>query len=198
MTPATEQWCRLLRSCGQLLAEGLAVLGLLLAEPGVLEEDHVAVGHGLYGGGGLGAGDGVDVHELDLGAQLLAQPLGHGGQGLALVGAVLDLAQVGAEDDLGPVAPELLDGRQGGHDAGLVGDLTGLQGDVEVAAEEDPAALDLEVVNSFLCHDYYSFCSRKSGPVRRRTGPLRIIFRSWERLPYSWARYLIVRTIWLV
>lgn len=42
-----------------------------------------------------------------------------------------------AEDDLGPIAYEMLDGGDGGADAGVVGNvLTVVEGHVEVGAQE--------------------------------------------------------------
>ncbi len=77
----------------QLLAELLAVLGLLLAaETGILEQHHVALLHSLHSLGGGFAGDIVVGYEHHFLAQLLGQPLRHRRQGLLLVGAFLHLA----------------------------------------------------------------------------------------------------------
>jgi hypothetical protein len=86
----------------------------------------------------------------DLGAQELAEPLGHGSQrelGLAALGP----AEVGEEQQARASLAQRLDGRERRTDAGVVGHPTltaraRLEGHVEVDPEQDPLSLDLQVV----------------------------------------------------
>ena len=135
---------------GQLLREGGDVLGLLLAEAGVLQQDHVAVVHGGDSGLGLLAHHVVIVCKDDLLAQLCAQGLGDGGQAELGLGAVLGFAQMAAQDDLCAVVDQLLDGGHRRIDAVLIGDDAVLHGDVEVAADKDFLAAVILVVDGLL------------------------------------------------
>jgi len=91
----------------------------------VLEEDD---------GSGLGIGaSGLDLvadavtHESDRLSKLLLQLLSDGLQAELLVPATIGPAQVGREDDrLGALLESVLDGRQGCHNSGGVGDGPGL------------------------------------------------------------------------
>ena len=46
-------------------------------------------------------------------------------------------AQVGRDSNAGAVVQKVLDGRDGGPDTGVVGDLLAIQGNVEIAADEN-------------------------------------------------------------
>src|SRR5699024_3138530 len=135
---------------GQLLGEFGDVLGLLLAEAGVLQQDHVAVVHGGDSGLGVLAHDVVIVGKDDFLAQLSAQGLGDGGQAELGLGAVLGFAQVAAQDDLCAVIDQLLDGGHSRVDAVLVGDDAVLHGDVEIAADKHFLAAVVLVVDGLL------------------------------------------------
>ena len=124
----------------QLLAEGVDVLGLLLAEAGVLQQDNVAVRHGGDSGLGLGADDLVVIGEGDGLAQLLRQADRHGGQAELGLRAVFGLAEVAAQNDLGAVCDQLFDGGQCRVDAVIVGDDAVLHGDVEVNTDQHALA----------------------------------------------------------
>ena len=50
---------------------------------------------------------------------------------------------MGAGEDLGALADEVLDCGHGGADAGVVGDGFAVEGDIEVAADEDLLALQV-------------------------------------------------------
>ena len=92
-------------------------------------------------GGGLGLlglGHGVDLLLL-----LLVQL--HG-----LVEDVVGTAHVGAEDDLGAMVREVLYGGQRAHDALGVSNGSVLHGDVEVAADQNPLAGNVDVFHSLL------------------------------------------------
>ena len=132
---------------GQVLGEVLDVLGLLLAEAGILKKHHVAVLHGGHGGPGVIPYHSVVICEDDGFAQQLGKADGHGSQGELLLRAVLGLAQVGAEDEPGALVHQVLDGGQGGDDAVVVGDFPLLHGDVEIAPHQHPLAGGLQVLD---------------------------------------------------
>ena len=112
----TEILCKALTS--------LSGLGLFLAaEPGVLQENDVAVLHLCDSLGCCISGDMIVGDELDFLAELLGKALCNRCQGLTLVGSILDLAEMGAEDDLCALIDQLLNGGQSGNDTGLIGDL---------------------------------------------------------------------------
>ena len=124
---------------GELLGEGGVVLFFLSEETHVLQQHDVAVAHGTDLGFGVGAdaavglGDGL--------AQQLAQTCGHGGEAHGVVHLTLGTAEVGREDHLGALADQVVDRGQGGADAGVVGDGTGIvQGHIEVNPHEDAFA----------------------------------------------------------
>ena len=125
---------------GQIPAELRQVLGLLLAETGVLQQHHIAVLHGGDSGLGVVAHDGVVIGKHNVLAQLGGQGHGNGGQAELGLGAVLGLAQMAAQDDLRAIVDELLDGGQRRIDAVLVGDDALLHGDVEIAAHQHALA----------------------------------------------------------
>ena len=62
------------------------------------------------------------------------------------------LAHVRAQDHLRAVFHQILDGRQGAHDAVFVGDLAVLHRDVEIAADENALAFDIDIGNGHLVH----------------------------------------------
>ena len=97
--------------------------------------------------------------QLHFEAEQLAQALGDGSEGILLVELALRTAQVGAEDHGRAVLQQVLDGRQSGLDAGLVGDGAGLfvQRHVEIAANEYLLALDVDVLDGLLVHEKHSF-----------------------------------------
>ena len=107
----------------QLFAEFFAVLRLFrAAETGVLQQNNVAVLHRCNRCGRFLAGHVIIGNEFHFLAQLLGQSGRYGSQGLAFVGAVFHLAQMGAEDHLAAVVDQLLDGGQSRYDTGFVGD----------------------------------------------------------------------------
>ena len=52
-----------------------------------------------------------------------------------------------AEDDLGPMAQQILNGGKAGDDALVIGDLAALDGDVEIAADKDPFAVYVDILD---------------------------------------------------
>ncbi len=57
---------------------------------------------------------------------------------------------MGHEDDSGPLLHQILDGRQGRPDTGVVGHFALVQWHVKVHSHQDPFALDICVSNGFL------------------------------------------------
>ncbi|KAL7551129.1 hypothetical protein ACHAWF_014328 [Thalassiosira exigua] len=136
---------------GEVLDEASLVLGLLLVEAGVLEHDHVAL-RGTVD-------DGLDVvadavgGKLDLLAEELAHALGAGSEAELVLRSILGAAEVGADGDDGALVLEVLDGGDGGADAGVIGDGLAVEGHVHVAPDEDLLALELglaQVLDGFL------------------------------------------------
>ncbi len=137
-----------LSQAGQIFAESGQVLGLFLAETGVLQQHNVAVLHGSHSGLGVLAHHVVVVGEDNVLAQQLAQTHSYGSQAELGLGTVLGFAQMAAQDDPAAVFNQLLDGGQSGNDAVVVGDNAVLHGDVEIAANQYPFALYVDVFYS--------------------------------------------------
>ena len=72
---------------------------------------------------------------------------------LRLVLFCLHLAQVGHQDDFGSLLQQVFDRRQGLHDPVVIRDDSVLAGHVEIAADDDLFAFDVQVFDSSLCHD---------------------------------------------
>jgi len=117
---------------GHLLGQLVAVLLLALVHATVFQQHHLARGD-------LEVTVHPVVDQLDLAVEQLGQAVGDGGQGvfrlhLAFGGA----AQVGGDHHRSAFFQGQLDGRDGGADAGVVGDAAGfILGDVQVGADED-------------------------------------------------------------
>ena len=134
---------------GEDLGDLGVVLLLALVEADVLEDEDLAVSEGIDGGLGLlavGVVDELHVIAGDLGELVGGRLEGELGLGAVALGA----AEVAHEDDLGALVLEVLDGGDGGADAGVVGDDAVLQGDVEVDAHEDALARDVGVADGLL------------------------------------------------
>ena len=145
---------------GQLLAESGLILGLFLAETGVLQQDNIAVAHGGNSSLGVLADNGVIVSKGDGLAQLLAQADSNRGQAELGLGAVLRLAQVAAQDDLGAIIDQLFDGRQSRVDTVVIGDHAVLHRDVEVAANQHALASVVFIVNGLFTQTHSKSSSR--------------------------------------
>ena len=124
---------------GQLrvaLGQGCVVLGLALEEAHVLDHHDVALGHVVEVG-----------RERDLDAEQLTQTLRGGLERELLVHALRPPEMREQDEPGGPLLAQLLQGRQRRPDACVVGDLAVLVlRDVEVHADEDALALDVEIV----------------------------------------------------
>ena len=128
---------------GQAVRERGVVLGLARLVADVLEHEHVAGPQRVDLGAHLVADHARS--ELHRGLDQLSQPLrGRAQRQLGL--AVLGPAQVRGEHELGAAPAQLLDGREGGADAGVVGDVPVVERDVEVDPHEDALVLDVDIV----------------------------------------------------
>ena len=144
------------------LAREVGVVGLLFGmEAEVFEQEGLADFEvaGELGGDGADAvgGEGDVFVEIDDLIEELAEAIddraeAHGSDGLAL-----GTAEVGAEDDFGLVAEGVLDGGDGLADAGVVEDLGAVlgEGNVEVDADEDALAVEVEVADRKFGHVRY-------------------------------------------
>src|SRR5699024_5561329 len=130
---------------GQLSAFGVVLAGLSRFETYVLQQGDLPVGEG--GGGRAGGFPCGVTGEGDLGAQQLTQTGGDGTQGVTGVGGSLGAAQMGGDDDAGPLLTKLLNGRQGRADTPVVGDAVTVEGHVQVGPDEHACAGDVEVVD---------------------------------------------------
>ena len=149
---------------GQLLAQLGIVLGLALFKAGVLQEHDLAV---LQGGSlGLGVLTGHILGHDDGLTQQLAQAVSHDLQAQLGLVLALGLAHVGAEDDLGAVVDEILDGGQRGHDTLVAGDDAALDGHIEVAAAEYPLAFYINVFHRFLVVVHYELPPQKRHGIK--------------------------------
>ena len=131
----------------QILRELGQILGLFLAETGVLQQDDIAVVHGSDSSLCVLAHDVVVVSKDNGLAQLCAQGHSNGSEAELCLGAVLRLAQMAAQNDLRAVIDQLLDGGQSRIDAVLVGDDAVLHGDVEITADKDLLAAVVLIVD---------------------------------------------------
>ena len=122
----------------QSLAQLGVVLGLALFKAGVLQQHHLAVLQGGSLGLGILAGN-VLGHDNGL-AQQLGNAVSHHLQAQLGLDFPLGLAHVGAQNDLGIVVYQVLNGRHGGHDALVGSNLAIFGGNIEVAAAQNALA----------------------------------------------------------
>ena len=102
-------------------------------------------------------------------AQELGQPLPDRPQAQAVLDLAVRTAEVAGQDDRGAALQQGVDGRDGGPDPRVVGDLAVRQRDVEVDADEDAFAGDVDVADGELVHR--SIRRRRAGaPRRTRSG----------------------------
>ena len=129
---------------GELLGEFRVVLLLLLVEPDVLEEKRFALAQGVLQPPDLVADD-VGGHN-DFVRDEIGQPLRGRAEAHRRIDLALGPAEVGGDDEAGAVIEEPDDRRQRGADARVVADpALFVQRDVEIDAEEDELAFDVQV-----------------------------------------------------
>ena len=144
----------------ELLAEGIFVLGFFLAEAGVLQQHNIAVAHRGGSGLGLGADNIVVIGEGDRLAEFFRQAGRNRRKAELGFGAILRLAEMAAQDHLGAVLNQLLDGRQRGVDTVVVGDDAVLHRDVEVTADKHPLAGVVFIVDGLFAQTHGKNSSR--------------------------------------
>ena len=143
---------------GELSDERRIVLFFLLVEAGVLQTKNVAVLHRGDGFGGgladavLGKGDRLLDH--------LRQRRRDGLQRILRI-AALGAAEMRQQDHLAALGGNFGDGGRDAFEAGSVGDAAVFRGDVEVDAQQNALALDVDVIEGAEW-----FCHRRSRPGR--------------------------------
>ena len=152
-------------------SEGLGDLGIILllalVKADVLEHEDLARLEGLDGGSGLLAVGVVDEGHVQAGE--LGELGGDGLEGeLGLEAGAVRAAEVAHEDDAGVVLDQVVDGRQGGLDAGGVANDAVLDRHVEVNADEDALAVDVDVADGLLgeshVQSFLGICARAPYP----------------------------------
>ncbi len=135
---------------GELLREGFVVLFFFGVEAHVFEKEDAAVGEGSAFGFGVGA-DAI-VCEGDWAFQELFEFFCGGREGILGIRATFRPAQMRGEDE----ASTFLDGEaksgKSFADARVVGDDAVFERDVEVDADEDALAVEVEIVDGELVH----------------------------------------------
>ena len=143
----------IIRKVGQLLRESLAGilrLGLLFAsESGVLQENDIAVLHLLNCLCSSLAGYIVIRNELYFLSKLFGKSCRNRRKRLALVGAVLDLSEVRAQDHLCSLIDQLLNCRKRRDDTCIVRNLSLFQRNVEIASYQNSSVGCIEIIHSF-------------------------------------------------
>jgi 3-phosphoglycerate kinase len=82
-------------------------------------------------------------------AQVLAQALGHGSQAELRLILALRSAQVGAQNHLGALLHQVLNGGQCSHNTLVIGDLAVFQRNIKVAAYQYALAFNIQIFNGF-------------------------------------------------
>ena len=136
----------------QLLREGVVVLLLLFVKAKVLKQKHVAVLQLRDLLARLRA-DAV-LRERDRTPKQLRQVLGHGSKAVLLDALALRPSQMRREDDTRAVVNRVLNRRQRGTYARVVLDHAVLHRHVEVNADKDALALEVEVFDGKLAHKF--------------------------------------------
>ena len=126
---------------GERAADGVVLARLALVEADVLEHGHLAVLQRRGDPLRLGA-DGV-VGEQHGRAEQLGEALGHGLQRVGGVRRTLRPAEVRGDEHARTGTGELLDGRDAGAHAAVVGDRAAVQRHVQVAADQHPRAAEV-------------------------------------------------------
>ena len=138
----------------ELLCKALSCLfrlGLFLAsEAGILKKYNVAVLHISNCLCSSFAGYVVIRNKLHFLAELFGQTLCNRCKGLAFVGAVLYLAEMGAKDNLCAFTDQLLDGGKCCDDTGIIRDFAVLHRNIEVASYKDFPALCVKIIDALL------------------------------------------------
>ena len=145
------------------LRELRVVLLLLGVEAQVLEEQQLAGSeppHGVLGS----RAERVAGHR-DRASEQLGQPLRDRPEPERVLDLAVGAAQVTGEDEARALREQVLDRRQRGADALVVGDLAVLEGDVEIDADEDAFARRVGVADGELVHGGVLRGADRRGPA---------------------------------
>ena len=139
-----------LRQARELSGEVGVVLGLAFVESEVLEQQSPAIGHSV------GSRRRIASHRLlaknDVRAEVLAEFLRHRAEAHLGNGLAFGASQMRGEDQARAGAERFLERRQRGADARVVLDDAVLERHVEIGADEDPLATDLERIHRKFVH----------------------------------------------
>ena len=135
---------------GQLPAEGRLISLFLGMEAQVFEQQQLTrlQGRSLLSDRRT---DAVSRHPNRPSDQL-AQPLSSGLQAVGRAGAAFGPSQMGAQDQPGAAFDEIVQGRQGSPDTGVIADPAVVQGDVEIDPHQDAFAVEIEVTHGLFLH----------------------------------------------
>ncbi len=137
---------------GQAFGQRWVVLRFARLKAGVLQQDHVTRFHRLDGAFNLGTdaiiqlGDGF--------AEQLTQPVSYRVHTKLWLGLAFGPAQVTHQHHGPALIDQVLNGRQCGTDASIIGHDAILEGHVEIDTHQHTLALHIYVANSFLIHGY--------------------------------------------
>jgi len=136
------------RQVSQRLGELGIVRFLVPVEAEVLEQDQLAgtelADRVVHAGTERVAGH---AHRA---SQQLRQPIRDGLEPEGIVDLALGTAEVAGQNHAGTALQQIADGGQAGANARVVGDPAVIQRDVQVGAQEDPLAGDVDVANRLL------------------------------------------------
>ncbi len=135
----------------QFGGEGGVVLFFLGVVAGVLQHQDVAARHALHRL--LGGDADAVLGEADTLAKDLTKRRGHRGKRHLRHALTFRAVEVAAHDDLGALAGEFADGGGQALDAGQVGDFAVAHGDVQVGAQQDALAGDVQVIKGTEGHE---------------------------------------------
>ncbi len=144
----------------KLLACFLRLCLFLASEACILKQNDIARLHSCDSLCCCFAGDIIIRNEFHFLAELLGKTCCYRCKGLSLVGPVLDLSKMRAENYLCSLVDQLLNRRKSRNNAGLIGNFAVLERNVEVASHKDSSASRVKIINGFLiecCHMMASF-----------------------------------------
>ncbi len=106
--------------------------------------------------------DGVGRH-LDGNPQMRRQNVRGSAQAELWVGTAFRSSQMAHQKQRGALVQHILDSRQGGFDALVIGDLAILHGHVEIHAHQDALTFEIDISYSFLVHGMLPTVDKKTG-----------------------------------
>ena len=131
----------------QLFRKSAVVLFFLRVEPEVLEQHHLAAPRRPIDRRARGVTDAV-LGKLDRTAEKLGEPGGDRLQGVLGIGFAFRPPEMRRQDDRGALVECVIDRRQRRADASVVGNRAVLDRHVEVHADEDARAGEIEIGNA--------------------------------------------------